>query len=344
MLEDARDESMEHLEKLKQAMQKSSADADAVNTLQVRRPAPSHAAPPRVLRAPSTAPLPSSEIALTRAVRARAIVGCVLLQVKADEAVEAERLAREKLEALERKLKGEMDGETSEARLKRMLAEQRKQMQSEHELIRLELEEQLEAERKKNKPKPKPKPPEEPAATDVEGTGKRDVTSNMKIRAEDFFQADSDGNVELDFGEFLAMITARRTADGARHSRTPRHAAHHAAHHSPAQRRLRTAPPDASPSVPFAVPSARSAPSVRSSPRACVHPLHPRATRRAHRAWLLCRQARGERGGDPQPLRLARPRQGRHRTRRRERTRGAPARWSAQPPPRARPRRSLDLI
>jgi len=51
-------------------------------------------------------------------------------------------------------------------------------------------------------------------ATDVAGSGKRDFTSNMKIRSDDFFKADGDGNTELDYEEFSKMYVNRQLADG----------------------------------------------------------------------------------------------------------------------------------
>jgi len=50
--------------------------------------------------------------------------------------------------------------------------------------------------------------------TDVEGAGRGEFSSNMKIRADDFFRADNDGNTELDYGEFCGMFKMRQQADG----------------------------------------------------------------------------------------------------------------------------------
>ena len=64
------------------------------------------------------------------------------------------------------------------------------------------------------KPAVAPPPPVDVDPTDTEGQGKGEFTSNMRIRADDFFNADNDGNTELDFDEFTKMISQRRAADG----------------------------------------------------------------------------------------------------------------------------------
>jgi Ca2+-binding EF-hand superfamily protein len=50
--------------------------------------------------------------------------------------------------------------------------------------------------------------------TDLEGAGRGDFQSNMKIRVDDFMKADSDGNTELDFDEFRSMRIERCAKDG----------------------------------------------------------------------------------------------------------------------------------
>jgi len=47
------------------------------------------------------------------------------------------------------------------------------------------------------------------ATDDVHGEGRGDFSSNMKIKADDFFAADKDGNTELEFDEFCKMVRMR---------------------------------------------------------------------------------------------------------------------------------------
>jgi len=45
--------------------------------------------------------------------------------------------------------------------------------------------------------------------TDAEGLGRGEFKSNMQIKADDFYEADQDGNTELEYDEFCAMLRKR---------------------------------------------------------------------------------------------------------------------------------------
>jgi len=108
--------------------------------------------------------------------------------------------------------------EATEERLAKMLAGQRTQLLKEAAHMRAGLEKEIEMlranladmELKKNAPSPIVA---EPELTDAEGPGKADFKERMKIRADDFFEADEHGCGSLDFNAFCKMYTARRKAD-----------------------------------------------------------------------------------------------------------------------------------
>ena len=45
--------------------------------------------------------------------------------------------------------------------------------------------------------------------TDAEGLGRGEFKSNMQIKADDFYEADKDGNTELEYDEFVTMLRTR---------------------------------------------------------------------------------------------------------------------------------------
>ncbi len=141
------------------------------------------------------------------------------LQARWSEMTDEERIGREARRLLESQERTEH--EATEARLQRLLAEQRKQLLHEAASMRGDLEQQvkeLKAALQQASAPPKKKasaPPKEPHESDKEGKGKLDFTSNMNIRAEDFFAADADGTNDLGLDEFAKMWTAKCARDGA---------------------------------------------------------------------------------------------------------------------------------
>jgi len=130
-----------------------------------------------------------------------------VMRLKAEAAAE--------LVALQGKVETE---EATEERLAKMLADQRTQLLKEAAHMRAGLEKEIEMlranladmELKKKAPAPVVAEPEQ---TDAEGQGKADFKERMKIRADDFFEADEHGCGSLDFDAFCKMYTARRKAD-----------------------------------------------------------------------------------------------------------------------------------
>ena len=128
-----------------------------------------------------------------------------------------ERIARAAEELLERQQRDE--AEETDQRLKRLLADQRRQLLLESDEVRGEMEKQMEVLRERlaeaeKKLKAKPVPKVEPLKSDKEGKGKNEFSNNMRIKAEDFFNADDDGSSELDRDEFSKMYTEACKRDG----------------------------------------------------------------------------------------------------------------------------------
>jgi len=137
------------------------------------------------------------------------------LRDKWDEMTDEERIANAAKSLLAAQEASE--NEATEARLQRLLADQRRQLLFEAAEMREELETQMrELKEKLEKATAKKKPPAklEAHATDREGKGKLDFTASMHIRAEDFFKADADGTNELDFEEFASMWRAKVNREG----------------------------------------------------------------------------------------------------------------------------------
>jgi len=135
------------------------------------------------------------------------------LKDKWEEMTDEERISRAAKELLATQDKHER--ESTESRLERLLADQRRQLLSEAAEMREGLEKQvIELKESLATATAKPKKKQQPAANDKQGKGKDHMNDVMTIRAEDFFNADEDGTNELGFEEFVKMWSAKCVREG----------------------------------------------------------------------------------------------------------------------------------
>ena len=147
-----------------------------------------------------------------------------LLQAKWAEMTDEDRIGREARRLLEAQQKTEH--EATEARLGRLLAEQRSQLLREAIAMRGDLEKQLHelqlalAQAQASAlPPPKQKAPPNEAplekAPSKEATSKDDLTSKMRASYDDFAAQDADGTNDLGFEEFSRMWASKCAREGA---------------------------------------------------------------------------------------------------------------------------------
>ena len=147
---------------------------------------------------------------------------CELLQAKWAEMTDEDRIGREARRLLEAQQKTEH--EATEARLGRLLAEQRSQLLREAVAMRGDLEKQLHelqmalAHATALPPTKQKAPANEVSLEKVpskESTSKDDLTSKMRASYDDFAALDADGTNDLGFEEFSRLWASKCTREGA---------------------------------------------------------------------------------------------------------------------------------
>ena len=147
---------------------------------------------------------------------------CELLQAKWAEMTDEDRIGREARRLLEAQQKTEH--EATEARLGRLLAEQRSQLLREAVAMRGDLEKQLHelqmalAHATALPPTKQKAPANEVSLEKVpskEATSKDDLTSKMRASYDDFAALDADGTNDLGFEEFSRLWASKCTREGA---------------------------------------------------------------------------------------------------------------------------------
>jgi len=127
----------------------------------------------------------------------------VTWQAKAEEMTDEERVGRRAQELLAQQQAREE--EATEARLARLLAEQRAQLHMEAAEMRDALERKL-ASLRQELDEARAIGKRKPGPSDSDTRGKDAFSRNMQARADDFFTADADGSHELGLDEFSAMV------------------------------------------------------------------------------------------------------------------------------------------